>query len=362
MAAAETIKSNQLPDQATTPFLTIVIPTFNRPEKVSRLVTQCLSQMDERTSLLVLDNASDRDVRELLKPIASEGAIRNFRVLRHPVNIGAVANVLRCFEVPETPWIWIIGDDDGLEEGALETVLESIHANQDAININFAGSMFRHVTGVDRTISARYKSFDELIDGVDCFSNYVFISTNIYNRAKLLPYLRLMYNSPPTFLPHLAMVMAALKDDIGVVCALPAAIACWGKPDDALHKWDGNVVYRDEHNILYLADDEASRVGLAAFFKGIDYPGLGYRDYFIRLAFDQSADKSSLRDELLRSMAMKGLISGSRKGLFIGGLALAFEPVIVMATYVFRRLKHGFKGSKLPFTKRPSRFVEHPRL
>lgn len=45
------------------------------------------------------------------------------RVVRKRANIGANANVLRCFELCETEWIWILGDDDHGLPGAVDKIL-----------------------------------------------------------------------------------------------------------------------------------------------------------------------------------------------------------------------------------------------
>jgi hypothetical protein len=92
------------------------------------------------------------------------------------------------------------------------------------------------------------------------------------------------------------------------------------------------------------------------------YPWLGLRDYVHRLAFEDHVDKSALRDELLRALGMKALISGGRRGLFAAGLCLAFEPLVVRLAYIFKVVRSGFRDPGMRFVKRPARLIGLPRF
>src|SRR5258708_2519963 len=165
--------------------LTIAIPTFNRPEQLRRLVSQCLRQLDERVTLLILDNASERDPREELADLFAEAGA-SVRVIRHAVNVGSSANVLRCFEYATTPWVWVIGDDDQLEDRAVTMVLDAIATFPDALNLNFATTLLGYV-GILRRQPTECRGLEDLVNRLDSFPNLLFLPPNVYPRSSLVP-------------------------------------------------------------------------------------------------------------------------------------------------------------------------------
>ncbi len=164
-----------------------------------------------------------------------------------------------------------------------------------------------------------------------------------------------------SFAPHLAMMIAKLQDEGGLVCLLPSQIVKW-EPAEGDDRWDAHTVYRGLYDLLYLVDSEGARVRLGQAMRDCSFSGLSVKEYLIRLAFDRHVDRSLLRNEFLRSLSLECVSSGTRRALFTGGLALSFEAIIRMGTWVFRFVKHGFRVPSLH--KRPlpaSRAATHPR-
>src|SRR5262245_2262452 len=94
------------------PRLTIAIPTFDRNDLLCTHVTRLLPQLTPEVRLTILDNSSPRPVSEDLARLLEKNSEAKVDIVRHQFNIGAAANILRCIELCQTPWIWILGDDD----------------------------------------------------------------------------------------------------------------------------------------------------------------------------------------------------------------------------------------------------------
>lgn len=99
--------------------LTIAIPTYNRPEKIKMQVELLLPQLNEDVELIVMDNCSPIPVENLF----SEEQKRKFKLVRNKVNIGADANIAKCFQKCDTKWLIVLGDDDPVEDYFVETLL-----------------------------------------------------------------------------------------------------------------------------------------------------------------------------------------------------------------------------------------------
>src|SRR3954453_15775649 len=100
--------------------LTIAIPTYNRPTKVRNTLLRLIPQLNDQVFLRILDNHSETDVRTFVQNDITPAVADKIEIIRHKVNIGGDANFQRCFELCETPYIWMIGDDDMVAENAVE--------------------------------------------------------------------------------------------------------------------------------------------------------------------------------------------------------------------------------------------------
>lgn len=80
--------------------LSICIPTWNRNRELSRTISMLIPQIQPGVDIVVLDNCSNIPVSETLPA----EFIRHVKIIRHAVNLGSCANVMRCFEVAVNDW------------------------------------------------------------------------------------------------------------------------------------------------------------------------------------------------------------------------------------------------------------------
>ena len=105
------------------PLLTLAIPTYNRSGFLRQLLESVSGQVqsEARVELLVSDNASTDGTLSLVEEEIRRGV--PLRYLRNETNLGPDANFLQCYEHARGKYIWIIGDDDIVAQGAIERVL-----------------------------------------------------------------------------------------------------------------------------------------------------------------------------------------------------------------------------------------------
>lgn len=103
------------------PKLSICIPTYNRAEKLRRLILS-ISNQDclEEVEICVSDNASKDHTREVVDSFRS-----NFNVHYsvNEENIGFCSNLLKVVNMAKGAYIWVIGDDDTFIDGAFKHVI-----------------------------------------------------------------------------------------------------------------------------------------------------------------------------------------------------------------------------------------------
>ena len=93
------------------PLISIVIPTWNRPVLVARLVG-LINAVDggEDLEIVVVDNDSNKENWRRLEQVTS--AHENVRLYRNPANIGMTPNWNKAIEYARGEWISFMCDDD----------------------------------------------------------------------------------------------------------------------------------------------------------------------------------------------------------------------------------------------------------
>lgn len=106
--------------------LTIYLPTYNRcnllEQNLSILVPQ-VEKYKEFCRLIISDNCSTDQTEEIVKKYLISD---NIYYERNSENIGATRNHLKSYSLPNTKYLWILGDDDFLKEDSIKTICDKI--------------------------------------------------------------------------------------------------------------------------------------------------------------------------------------------------------------------------------------------
>lgn len=172
-------------------FLTIAIPSYNRPQQVLSTIKSLLPQLNEEVSIMVLDNCSDIIINDFLTREIDEKEFQKVKVIRNRVNIGMDGNICRCFELCTTPYIWTLSDDDKIEPNAVELILQEIdnYKDHDIIGFNFFSNCCT-IYNIYRNGPVLINSTKELAEKMDVFGNWLFVSTGVYKVKEYLKHFR----------------------------------------------------------------------------------------------------------------------------------------------------------------------------
>lgn len=157
-----------------TPILTIGIPTYNRPNSITKTVRALLPQLNEKVVLEVRDNCSDIPVAELF----TDEEKKCFTIIRNKANIGGDANIAGCIYHANTKWVWDLGDDDNPLDNAVETIINYIESYPEAL-------FFKFNSYIEKELHS-FNDVAEICKFQWVFSNFLYISSGVYNREKLI--------------------------------------------------------------------------------------------------------------------------------------------------------------------------------
>lgn len=195
-----------------TKLLTIVIPTYDRPIQLKRCLEALVPQLNESCQLYIFDNHSPTPVTEVAEPILNNQPFSSWTITRHPFNIGGPANIMHSFQYADTPWVWVLGDDDTPKPNAIKTILELIAAHSDSLAFVFRVPEF----GLDLCEKAEpnvevltnLKSFLES----DAFYCGGLISAAVYHAPSFQKHFSMGIEFGSCYYPHLAVLIRSQLD------------------------------------------------------------------------------------------------------------------------------------------------------
>jgi glycosyltransferase involved in cell wall biosynthesis len=126
------------------PLLSIAITTYNR----ARWLRHSLSRVLEATrpwrdvvEVVVCDNASTDETPDVIAAYKGEP---NFSAHRNATNVGMLGNLGATARASDGAFVWMLGDDDLLMDGAIENVLEGLasHPEVEMAYMNYAYTRF----------------------------------------------------------------------------------------------------------------------------------------------------------------------------------------------------------------------------
>jgi Flp pilus assembly protein TadD len=116
--------------------LSILIPTRNRLTWLELLLRQLAQEpevCDGQVEMLVSDNASTDQTPELLERLADEFPSFALQFFVQEENLGLVGNIAWLVEAADSEYVWLLGDDDRPEPGAVAEILAALRARRPAL-------------------------------------------------------------------------------------------------------------------------------------------------------------------------------------------------------------------------------------
>ena len=167
--------------------LSICIPSYNRAEFIPDLLLSIVSQYDERVEIVICDNGSQDQTESLVQSWQA----RYPRIIyeRFEKNVGPDRCFLRSIEMASSPFCWLMGDDDIIEPGGIERVLDALKEDLTGITVNRVAYDVR----LEKKWMEPSRGLDAdrlFLDAEECFYSlfvlFGFLSAQVVNRAAWL--------------------------------------------------------------------------------------------------------------------------------------------------------------------------------
>ena len=109
-------------------FLTIVIPTYNRANKLNRLLNLLFEQISDGklsdfVNVLVSDNNSTDNTRVICDKYSKH---INFEYFFNSTNIGFDKNIIKSYQSVKSEYVWFFADDDIPKANSIHTIYNTL--------------------------------------------------------------------------------------------------------------------------------------------------------------------------------------------------------------------------------------------
>jgi len=159
--------------------VSIFIPTYNRWGALKKTLPHLLKYAPKDLTIQIVNNASTKnECRNDVEAIVKKSDKKNLSIIDYKVNVGGEGNFLRCAELCQTEYIWVLGDDDFIHEDAfinLEHVLLS-PVNYGWINF-YVENKYDNRSYGNRIFNSPFV----MINASPNWAELMFISSNIYS-------------------------------------------------------------------------------------------------------------------------------------------------------------------------------------
>lgn len=197
--------------------LSICIPTYNRKNNLIHQLNSLIYQEGASfVNIFVIDNCSNYDVEKSINEAFGKDRTNNIFVIRNKTNIGGSANIATTFFHCNTPWMWLLGDDDESSPNSIKTILEDINCYKDATLLKYSIKDFYPYHNEE---VSNWHDFIEIYkSGKHTTGDMIFMSNMVYNMEKLKPYLGNVFMRCSTRIAQLMPIFDALdKNDATII-------------------------------------------------------------------------------------------------------------------------------------------------
>jgi glycosyltransferase involved in cell wall biosynthesis len=114
------------------PLISIAIPTYNRAKILNEALCILIPQIEQygnQIELIISDNASTDNTTLIVSQIIEKFNFHNILYNRNLENLGFFGNFIKCKELSNGKFIWLLSDDDHLTNEIISYIMSIINFN-----------------------------------------------------------------------------------------------------------------------------------------------------------------------------------------------------------------------------------------
>ena len=147
--------------------LTIAIPTYNRAVILKKCLSSIFSQingLEKYINILVSDNNSEDNTFDVVNSFILSGYDLIYN--KNKSNIGMDMNFRYCFNNTKSKYVWILGDDDFILDGALNEIIT-------ILNNDDLGILYLETKQLDNSVLEVYTDSAKMLSKVSFYITFI---------------------------------------------------------------------------------------------------------------------------------------------------------------------------------------------
>ncbi len=228
--------------------ITILIPNYNRPKALERLLHSVFASIEhadavEKVFVLVVDDYSEQDVMATCAPFANKYPNFLFKLQRQKCGNGEVA-FFSALQWVETKYTWLLGNDDFIAPESVGYLVDLIYKNDfgfvllnPTICVDHLGSIKKHLPFTVSTPSVVYERV------MDLFRDFGFVTatttfTCLFFRTEPVKKFHAAFNISQysRVYSHSFSIFSALRDHRGIFLRRPLVEFTHNRKEDEHEK------------------------------------------------------------------------------------------------------------------------------
>jgi glycosyltransferase involved in cell wall biosynthesis len=114
---------------STLPLVSVIIPTYNRPDYLKEALTSVVRQTYSNLEIIVSDNCSPENPQPLVESLQDD----RIRLIRNEQNLGLITNTMNAFKQTQGTYVVCVNDDDQLEPDFLAKLVPPLETNPELV-------------------------------------------------------------------------------------------------------------------------------------------------------------------------------------------------------------------------------------
>lgn len=204
------------------PILSICIPTWNRAQYLEHTLLNIIKSIGDNyydIEICISDNDSTDMTSQSVKEIQNEFTKYNIVYRKTELNVGFDRNLLNVIDMAKGNYCWLFGDDDLLQENAIEYVLKLIYENNPDVlfidHIAFADIPEFEIQSYNPNFEIGSANFLPKQDAVDYIISNIqtlgFMGSIVYKKNTMKVYKGFYELKQPLFI-HLYILLSNLQN------------------------------------------------------------------------------------------------------------------------------------------------------
>jgi hypothetical protein len=196
--------------------LEIFVFTYNRAAHLASTLGEFAEGPLKECAITILDNASTDSTPAVVAEFA--GRLPALSHVRHPKNIGGLANYLRAIELAAKEYCWVVCDDDSFNFDHFGDVAEMILAGGvDAVSVGVEG----HGLTLGRRGTCAAFAREEPFFLAHSFVPSLIFKTSLFDSGII----RAGYDNIDTMFPHFPFLASLVRRDVSIAVSAKAVIS-----------------------------------------------------------------------------------------------------------------------------------------